>query len=283
MAAVIAVGFDATPTVGSTGAEINIEIEIETDIETDIESTPTNTRAKTMSQGNDDRTGTEPATNPTGNATTGTRHDDHGTSETETDDGLPELPPKLREAVPDWDDEYLDRVAGRLVHTYDLEKDVLAGRNRFDLYGELRVESSKHMFHPSVQYANHHMREYLYADRRSSVSVADLEELVALGHDLADERVDPNDEHRATEFTFVLVVPDIPQEVRSFVAEFRDRTLIRFGFHGHYEIHCCVVAPERETIVASDRTEIDAAFALWEDLESGGDGLLARVRGLVSL
>ncbi|APW97827.1 hypothetical protein CHINAEXTREME_08560 [Halobiforma lacisalsi AJ5] len=239
----------------------------------------------------------------TGEAT-GTRNDAAGTA-TRPDgdrtgdsgdggDDLPDLPPEVREAVPDWDDEYFDRVADRLMHAYDLEKDVhvdpTAGgggprghEDRFAMRGELRVESSKHMFHPSVQYANHHMREFLYADRRASVSVADLEELVELGHELADQRVEPNDEHRATEFTFVLVVPEIPADVRSFVDGFKERTLLRFGFHGHYEIHCCVVAPDREEIVASDRTEIDGAFALWEDLEDGDDGLLARVRGLVSL
>ncbi|SFB86446.1 hypothetical protein SAMN05444422_102458 [Halobiforma haloterrestris] len=255
-----------------------------------------------MAHGNDEiDTGeaTGSTNDATGTATRpgGDRTGDGGDGGDRGDD-LPDLPPEVREAVPDWDDEYFDRVADRLMHAYDLEKDVRVdpavggagprGRgprheDRFAMRGELRVESSKHMFHPSVQYANHHMREFLYADRRASVSVADIEELVELGHELADQRVEPNDEHRATEFTFVLVVPEIPADVRSFVDGFKERTLLRFGFHGHYEIHCCVVAPDREEIVASDRTEIDGAFALWEDLEDGDGGLLARVRGLVSL
>jgi hypothetical protein len=185
------------------------------------------------------------------------------------------------EGVPDWDDEYLDRVSDRLMHTYDLEKDARVRGERFDLTGELRVESSKHLFHPSVQYANHHLREYLYVDRRSRVSVADLERLVALGHDLADERVDPSDQHRATEFTFVVVAPEIPADVREYVSGFSARTLLRFGFHGHYEIHIAVVAPGHEALVASGRTEIGAALALWERIEREG-GLFSRVRGLFS-
>ncbi len=191
------------------------------------------------------------------------------------------LPAEVLEGVPDWDDEYLDRVSDRLMHSYDLEKDVRSGGERFDMYGELRVESSKHLFHPSVQYANHHMREFLYADRRDRVSVADLERLVELGHDLADERVEPGDQHRATEFTFVLVVPEIPDDVRAFVDGFKDRTLLRFGFHGHYEIHCCVVAPDAEDVVSSERTEIDAAFTLWQSVDRKS-GFVARVRGLLS-
>lgn len=193
-----------------------------------------------------------------------------------------ELPPGVREAIPDWDDPYLDRVSDRLMHTYDLEKDVRVRGERFDLAGELRVESSKHLFHPSVTYANHHMREFLYADGREGVSVADLERLVGLGHELADERVEPGDQHRATEFTFVLVVPEIPDDVRSFVDGFTDRTLLRYGFHGHYEIHCCVVAPDEEAIVSSARTEIDGAFALWDPLEASSGGLLGRLTGLFS-
>lgn len=186
------------------------------------------------------------------------------------------LPPELAAAIPEVDDEYLDRVSGRLVHSYDLETDVRVGGERFDLAGELRVESSKHLFHPSVTYANHHMREYLYADRRDRVTVADLERLVDLGHDLADERVEPSEEHKATEFTFVLVAPEIPDDVAEYVDGFTERTLLRYGFHGHYEVHLCVVAPEREACVSSRRTEIDAAFALWEPIEEER-GLLGRV------
>ena len=207
-----------------------------------------------------------------------------GSAPTEdADDPLEEraLPAEVLEEVPDWEDEYLDRVSDRLLHSYDLEKDVRADGERFDMYGELRVESSKHLFHPSVQYANHHMREFLYANRRDRVSVADLERLVELGHDFADERVEPGDQHRATEFTFVLVVPEIPDEVRAFVDGFTDRTLLRFGFHGHYEIHLCVVAPDSEDVVSSERTEIDAAFALWQSVERKS-GFVSRVRGLFS-
>ncbi len=195
---------------------------------------------------------------------------------------LEELPSEVLESVPVWEDEYLDRVSDRLMHTYDLEKDVREGSESFDLYGELRVESSKHLFHPSVQYANHHMREYLYGDRRSSVTVAELERLVEFGHELADDRVDPSDEHRATEFTFVLVVPRISDDVRSFVEGFSDRTLLKYGYHGHYEIHLCVVAPEREEIVSSDRTEIHSAFGLWGPVEEER-GLLGRVRSALFL
>lgn len=188
-----------------------------------------------------------------------------GSSETEWEEST--NPPEVVENVPVWDDEYLDRVSDRLMHTYDLEKDVRVDGESFDLSGELRVESSKHLFHPSVQYANHHMREYLYADRRSSVSLADLERLVEFGHELADERVEPNDQHRATEVTFVVIAPALPDDVRSFVRGFTDRTLLRFGFHGHYEIHCCVVAPDEKRLVSSKRTEIDEAFRLWERID----------------
>ncbi|NGM67922.1 hypothetical protein G6M89_02655 [Natronolimnobius sp. AArcel1] len=191
-----------------------------------------------------------------------------------------DLPAELLENVPVWDDEYIDRVSDRLMHTYDLEKDTRVAGESFDLSGELRVESSKHLFHPSVQYANHHMREFLYADRRSSVTVHDLERVIDLGHELADKRVEANDQHRATEFTFVLIAPKVTDDVKAFVDGFTDRTLIRFGFYGHYEIHCCVVAPEREHLVASDRTEIGEAFRLWDAPEEKS-GLLTRFRKTV--
>ena len=76
----------------------------------------------------------------------------------------PESHPDLAE-VPDWEDEYIDRVSDRLMHNYDLERDFTVEGRRFDLYGRLFVESEKHFFHPVLNYANHRTVEHLFARR----------------------------------------------------------------------------------------------------------------------
>ncbi|ELZ76910.1 hypothetical protein C455_14012 [Haloferax larsenii JCM 13917] len=167
--------------------------------------------------------------------------------------------------APDWDDEYLDRVSDRLLFNYDLEKDDAVRGEQFDLFGSMRMESRKQFVHPSINYANHHAKEYLFARRVDSATVTELERLVELGHVLADEWVDPSPEHFGTDFTFVLVAPDIPADVHDFVADFSDRTLIKFGYHGHYEMNVAVVAPENEAAIASRNADSVAAFTLWTD------------------
>ena len=179
-----------------------------------------------------------------------------------------------RRDAPDWDDEYVDRVADRLVFNYDLEKDVDARGERFPLYGRMTVESQKHFLHPSLSYANHGSTEHLFCRRVSGVTVAECERLAALGHDLAEEWIDANEEHYSTDFTFVLVCPTVPDEVGEFVASFRDRTLLKFGFYGHYEINFVVVAPGEEKIVASREAHVEEAFRLWEPIEKEEPGLL---------
>jgi len=187
--------------------------------------------------------------------------------------------------VPNWDDEYLDRVGDRLRHSYDLAKDhqvdvggSVAG-GRFDLYGRLAITSQRHFIHPNLTYGHHEQTEHLYARRAESVTVADLEALVELGHDLADERVVASEEHFSTDFTFALIVPEIPEKVRSFVDGFSDRTLLKYGYHGHYEVNLVVVAPEREDVVASESADVARAFALWESGDEGesSSGLLSRL------
>ena len=185
------------------------------------------------------------------------------------------------EPVPEWDDEYLDRVADRLKFSYDLERDYTAGGERFDLYGRLHIESQKQVLHQSLNWANYQTNEHLFARRARGVSVADLEGLVDLGHDLADEYIEADEEHRETELTFVLVVPSIPETVRSFVAGFRDRTLLRYGYYGSYEVNLVVVAPDREDGVASSEADVAAAFELWRDAEAEQTGLLGRLRRLL--
>ncbi|MFC6837320.1 hypothetical protein [Halomarina ordinaria] len=188
------------------------------------------------------------------------------------------VPTRADLGVPDWEDEYLDRVADRLLHNYDLEDDYALGGERFDLYGEMRIESRKHFLHPSVTYGNHGSSEYLYARTSSSVTTADLERLVALGHDLA-EGIDPDEEHFSTDYTFALVVPEIPEAVRAFVDGFEDRTLLRYGYYGHYEVNLLVVAPDEEDLVASANADVEGAFRLWEGDEPRR-GLVGRLAGL---
>lgn len=181
------------------------------------------------------------------------------------------------EGVPDWDDEYVDRVSDRLLVNYDLEKDERVRDERFTLYGELRIESAKQFLHPSITYANHHAREHLFVERAPRVDVGRLESLAELGSTLADEWVEPNEDHFGTEFTFAVVAPEIPDDARSFVEGFSERTLLRYGYHGHYEIHLIVVAPEREGIVSSANADGEGAFATWGPLERDRRGRLGRL------
>ena len=181
-------------------------------------------------------------------------------------------------SIPDWDDEYIDRVADRLQFNYDLERDHRVRGEPFTLYGFLRVESQKQFFHEALSYANHGSSEHLFVRRNERVDVAALETLVALGHDLA-EGIDADEEHFSTEFTFVLVVEELSPTVREFVADFRDRTLLKYGYYGHYEVNLLVVAPEMEELVASENADVAAAFRLWET-EDEPSGLVSRLAGL---
>ncbi|GAB6879560.1 hypothetical protein JCM17823_18340 [Halorubrum gandharaense] len=187
-----------------------------------------------------------------------------------------ELPPEIRENVPDYDDEYLDRVSDRLLFSYDLDADHRIAGERFDLYGELRVRNQKQFLHPALSYANHDQQEFLFARRQSATTVGELERLVALAHDLADERVEADEQHYETEFTVVLVVDDLTDAVAEFVDGFRDRTLLTFGYHGHYEVNLVVVAPDDERLVASEVADVAEAFRLWDPVEPPAEGVFSR-------
>ncbi|GAA0263445.1 hypothetical protein [Halobacterium noricense] len=196
---------------------------------------------------------------------------------TEADSPEPaDLPAEIRENVPTWDDEYFDRVSDRLMYSYDLERDDAVRGERFDLYGELRVLNQKQFFHPALSYADHETEEHVFARRTGRPTVADLEALVAFGHDLADDWVDADEEHYETKFTFVLVADKLPDDVASFVEGFRDRTLLKYGYYGHYEVNLVVVAPDDEDAVASEQADVADAFALWGDVEREREGFFSQ-------
>jgi len=183
------------------------------------------------------------------------------------------------EEVPDWDDEYVDRVSGRLMHSYDLERDRAVEGHRFALYGRLAVERSKHFLHPSVTYADHELTEHLFVRRAESVSVADLEGLAEVGDRLADTWIEADEEHYGTEFVFGILAPEIPDEARSYVEGFESRTLLKYGYYGHYAVRLFVVAPEKGTAVASPGTDVVSAFRVWDDGEkTEPSGVLDRLR-----
>ncbi|MFC6827184.1 hypothetical protein [Halopelagius fulvigenes] len=182
--------------------------------------------------------------------------------------------------VPEWDDEYLNRVSDRLMFNYDLERDRRVRGERFEMVGTMRVENRKQFLHPALNYANHESREYIFARRTPRVTVAELERLVELGHELADdaEWLVPDEEHYGTDFTFVAVVSETSDDVREFVESFSDRTLLKFGYYGHYEVNLVVAVPETHEVVASQNADVAQAFALWDDVQPSDDrGLLGRI------
>jgi hypothetical protein len=185
-----------------------------------------------------------------------------------TDDPYESLEPAEEDPdVPVWDDEYVDRVSDRLMYNFDLEKAYVADGREFTLYGQMHMHHQKHLFHPLLSFAHHDSYDHLFVERRENVSVDHLESLVAFGHDLADEWIDADEEHYATEFTFVVVADELPEDVREFVTDYRERTLIKKGYYGHYELHLLVVDPDSEELVASQEAEIEEAFRLWEPIE----------------
>lgn len=188
-----------------------------------------------------------------------------------------ELPDEIVENVPYWDeDPYLDRVSDRLMYNYDLRKDHRVRGERWDVYGEMRVLNQKQFFHPVLSYGDHESEEYLFVKRVTRPTVQELERLVDLGHDVAEEHVEGHEEHYRTDVTFVLVADELPDDVREFVDGFRDRTLLKFGYYGHYEVNLGVVVPGRQEAVVSEMGDVVEAFVLWEDVSEPDEGFLSR-------
>jgi|AntDeeMetagen285_2_1112576.scaffolds.fasta_scaffold06478_4 hypothetical protein len=213
-----------------------------------------------MSPGDDDRSGGSEGADRT------------GTAVEETDD-------TAGRDAPDWDDEYIDRVGDRLFANYDLTKNARIAGERFTLRADLRMERYKQFFHPALSYGHHESAEHLLVQRVDRASVADLERLVALGHDLADRWIEPSEEHFSTEFTFVLVAgtPEPDTAVREFVTDFRDRTLLKRGYYGHYEVNLVVVTPESEELLASTNADTADAFRFWEPDDPEREGVIGRL------
>ncbi|GGM70591.1 hypothetical protein J2752_001802 [Halarchaeum rubridurum] len=178
---------------------------------------------------------------------------------------------------PTWDDAYLDDVAERLQYSFDLERDVALDGETWPLSGELNLEREKYFLHPSISYGRHDSDEHLFVRRADALDTDALDDLVDLGHRLADERITANERHYSTEFTFALVVPGIDDAVRDYVAGFRERTLLKYGYYGHYEVNLVVVAPGDESCVASAEADVADAFRTWRDPTVRERGLFGRV------
>jgi len=187
-----------------------------------------------------------------------------------TSDPYENLEPAEEEPdVPDWEDQYLDRVSDQLMFNYDLEKTYRIEGASFDLFGEMEMHHEKHFFHPALAFGHHDNYEYVFARRDDRLEVRAFERLADLGHELAEAWIEADEEHYSTDFVFALVADGdgIPEAVREHVAGFRDRTLLNHGYYGHYEIHLLAVDPEGEEIVSSREAHVEEAFRLWEPIE----------------
>lgn len=189
-------------------------------------------------------------------------------STTEFDTSHPD-PEPVQHEVPDWEDEYIDRVSDRLLSNFDMAKHSRVGNYEFDLYGRMLIKNQKEFFHPALRYAYHESTEHLFVQRRDYVSLADLEEFEAFAHALADDWIQHSEDHFETIFTFVVVAPAIPDDVRDFVSDYYERPLLKYGFNGHYQIKFVVVSPDDEDLVAGKDTDIWRAFQLWSNVDDG--------------
>ena len=189
-------------------------------------------------------------------------------------DGLPiaEWP----EGVPRWNDDYFDRVALRLTHHYDLERDFDVDGNRFPMYGRLHVLHERHVIHQSVTFAEHRAEEHVFVDEITTPTVGDLERLSALGERLADEWIDADEDHYSTDFSFVVVARNLADDVATFVEGYSNRTLLKYGYYGHTEVNLVVVVPDEETSVASATADVEQAFRVWEPIVKTEPGRIGR-------
>jgi len=162
------------------------------------------------------------------------------------------------------------------MYSYDLDADVVVDGERFDLTAEMRMRNQKQFLHPALSYADHDVMEYLFARRVTGPTVGELERLVEFAHGVADERVEGNEQHYGTDVTVVLVADRISDPVAEFVDGFRDRTLLKFGYYGHYEVNLVVVAPDAERLVASEAASSAEALRLWEPVEEPDDGIFSK-------
>lgn len=188
-------------------------------------------------------------------------------------------PEPVQHEVPDWEDEYIDRVSDRLLSNFDMSKHCRVGSYEFDLYGRMLIKNQKEFFHPALRYGYHESVEHLFVQRQDSVRVQDLEEFEEFAHALADDWIDLTEDHFETIFTFVIVAPDIPDDVREFVDDYYERPLLKFGFYGHYQIKFVVVSPDDEDLVASKEADVWRAFQLWSNVDDGvPPGVFSRLK-----
>ena len=181
------------------------------------------------------------------------------------------------EGVPVWEDQYLDSVARRLLHHYDLERDYVVDGERFDLYGHLEVRHERHALHPSLTFAYHETEEHLFATRVDRPTLADIERFEALGERLAAEWIDADENHYSTDITFAIVADELTEDARRYIKSYRNRTLLRKGYYGHYELNLLVVVPDREESVASEQADAEQAFRIWEPIVKESPGPLSRL------
>ncbi|WP_330630960.1 hypothetical protein [Halocatena halophila] len=174
---------------------------------------------------------------------------------------------------------YLERVLDRLRHSYDLTADRTVDGRTFDWYGHCRIEHQKSFLHPSISYGDHASLDHLFVQRRDGVEQSDLTEFAEVAHSIASDWIDPSPTHYETSFTFAVLVPELSPTVESFVSEFTDRTLLRYGLHGRYDVAFVVAAPSDQQMAASPEAEVARAFSFTElDPPEKPSGLRGRLR-----
>lgn len=179
--------------------------------------------------------------------------------------------------IPELTDPYLETVGQRLVHNYDLESDYTVNGEQFDLYGYLEVHNKRQVLHPALSVGHHEAREHVFLKRTETLSEADLDRVIELGHALAEEWITADEEHYSTEFIFAFVTTSLAAPVSNRIEELDERTLLKFGYHGHYDIHIAAVDPTQQHLVSNAAFDLTEALRTWDPVSGTDPGLVTRL------
>lgn len=128
--------------------------------------------------------------------------------------------------------KYAKKLIDRVDAYFDVEEDVTWKGLAFDFVGTMLRRNEKFVLQKkNVLYAYNEF-EYFFLYQKERMNLDELEQLVKQFSDLAKEHVDPDEEHKTSDYCLIVHTKQADEEMRRYVKKYKDRTALQWGVKG---------------------------------------------------
>lgn len=179
--------------------------------------------------------------------------------------------------------EYLENLENKLVHNFNIIKEVNLYDQFLDIFATLEVQNEKYFISRNLKLWRAENYEYVFIKSFNNLTFETFQQFITYLQKAITYFVKPHPEHMESLVTGVLIVGEEPEsQLQSQIKSFRYRKNFKFSLQGWSEIRLILVIPSSNKVIANKRGKEVERFYTPVFKQTNWDRGLKKLRRIVT-